>query len=63
MATGNINTYTLPPAIAASLRVPPINYENGVVPGEVLSMVTGHQEEDTHLSEIDNLLKKRLLGE
>lgn len=62
MATQDINTYTLSPAIAASLRVPPINYKNGVVPGDVLSRVTGQTEKDTPVDEIDNLLKKRLSG-
>lgn len=62
MATENLNTYTLCPIVAASLRVPPINYENGVVPGDVLSRVTGHLEVDTHISELDALLNKRLIG-
>lgn len=60
MATENLNTYTLSPTIAASLRVPRINYPNDVVPGDVLSRVTGHPEVDTHISELDALLNKRL---
>lgn len=63
MATQNHTSYNLSAADAAALRVPPINYPNGLVPGHVLSKVTGHQEEDTPLNEVDNLLKKRLLGE
>lgn len=62
MATENLNTYSLSPAIAASLRVPPINYLNDVVPGEVLSRVTGQPENDTPLTDIDALLKNRLIG-
>jgi hypothetical protein len=62
MATANFSTYTLSPAVAASLRVPPIQYENDVVPGHVLSRVTGQHEEDTPVSEIDELLAKRLMG-
>lgn len=63
MATQNHTSYTLSASDAAALRVPPIQYENGVVPGEIMSKVTGLSEEDTPLSEVDNLLKKRLLGE
>ncbi len=64
MATKNLTTtYSLSPAVAASLRVPPIQYENDVVPGHVIALVTGQQEEDTPLSQIDELLRKRLIGE
>lgn len=62
MATENLNTYTLCPMIAASLRVPPIRYENDVIPGDVLSKVTGQPESDTPISELDELLTKRLFG-
>lgn len=63
MATQNLNTYSLCSTVAASLRVPAINYANDVVPGDVLSQVTGQKENDTPLSEIDELLKNRLMGE
>lgn len=64
MATQHLNThvYTLNPAVAASLRVPPIHYENNVIPGDVLSRVTGYPETDTPLSELDELLTKRITG-
>ena len=63
MATQNHTSYALSPAAAAALRVPPIYYKNGVIPGDVISKMTGCKEEDTPISEIDKLLKNRLLAE
>lgn len=63
MATQHLNThvYTLNPAVAASLRVPPIHYPGDIVPGTVINKVMGcDNAPDTAICDLDALLEKLL---